>query len=179
MSKEMWYYHGNVHKIFLYDTLWNTRIQNTNTVIKTHCLGMSWCVCVCIIPYFTSLLMITITYILYIHYSFQHLLLSISMYYTFCRVRFVGARTTRHSQTFTQTDNNNYNNNIHKDYNIPFKVQSISSLYTWRELRNLDDGQNNPKSLNIFRAINSGLCLFTYLFSPYWVYISSFACWKP
>lgn len=175
----MWYYHGNVHKIFLYDTLWNTRIQNTNTVIKTHCLGMSWCVCVCIIPYFTTLLMITITYILYIHYSFQHLLLSISMYYTFCRVRFVGARTTRHSQTFTQTDNNNYNNNIHKDYNIPFKVQSISSLYTWRELRNLDDGQNNPKSLKIFRAVNSGLCLFTYLFSPYWVYISSFACWKP
>lgn len=104
--------------------------KNTNTIIKIHCLGMSWCVC--IIPYFTTLLMITITYRLYIHYSFQHLIPYISMYYIFCRVRFVGARTTRHSQTFTQTDNNNYNNNIHIDYNIPFKVQSISSLYTLR-----------------------------------------------
>lgn len=66
--------------------------------------------------------MITITYMSYIHYSLQNLILyilSISMYYTFRRAGFVDARTTLHSQTFTQTDNK-YNNNIHIDYNIPF-----------------------------------------------------------
>lgn len=68
--------------------------------------------------------MITITYMYTVHYSLQQLILyilSISIYYTFSGAGFVDARTTLHSQTFTQTDNNKYNNNIHIDYNIPFK----------------------------------------------------------